>query len=86
MGKIFGELLTTYALYTLNGAGLIVVFWTLASWYITCIYGWLAEGAFVVLTYIALKLIINAIANYINKKSIYYGNRSNWDNRKKDTE
>lgn len=84
MNDIIGKLLTGYALYSLTGAGLVVIFWCFASFYIVCEYGFIAEGFFILASYIAFDLVCSAIAQYINKNSLYFGNRANWENRKKD--
>jgi hypothetical protein len=75
MGSIFGKLLTAYALYTLNGAGLIVIFLAGSCWYVQGNYGWIALGVYLVVWWILFECLIRAIANWINKNSPYYGNK-----------
>lgn len=75
MGSIFGKLLTAYAFYTLNGAGLMVIFFAGSCWYVQGNFGWIALGVYLVVWWIIVECVIRTIANWINKNSPYYGNK-----------
>ena len=78
MNKLFGELLTAYALYTLSGAGLVVIYFVGSCWYITVSFGWIALGVYLVVWWIVAECIIRAIANWIKKNSIFYSQEA-WE-------
>lgn len=82
MGSIFGKLLTAYALYTLNGAGLVVIYFVGSCWYITVVWGWIALGVYLVVWWIIVECLITAMANWIRKNSIYYSQEA-WENHRK---
>ena len=79
MGSIFGKFLTAYALYTLNGAGLIVIFFAGSCWYVQGNFGWIALGVYLVVWWIIVECLITAMANWIKKNSIFYSQEA-WEN------
>ena len=76
MINLFGKLLTAYAFATLNGAGLIVIFFAGSCWYVQGNYGWIALGVYLLIWWGIVELLIRALANWINKNSVLYGNKA----------
>ena len=74
MGKLFGEFLAARALYTLNGAGFIVIAFALISFYIVGNFGWIAEIIFCIIVFVLILLIMRLIINWINKNCDWYRN------------
>ena len=75
MINLFGKLLTAYAFATLNGAGLLVIFFAGSCWYVQGNYGWIALGVYLLVWWGIVELLIRALANWINKNSVLYGNK-----------
>lgn len=64
MNKLFSQLLSAYALYTLTGAGVTVIFVFGAAWFIWAIYGWIALAAFVVALWLLFEWVCKAIVEW----------------------
>lgn len=79
MINLFGKFLTAYAFATLNGAGLMVLFFAGSCWYVQGNFGWIALGVYLVVWGIIFECLIRAIANWINKNSIYSSQEA-WEN------
>jgi hypothetical protein len=75
MNKLFGELLTAYALYTLSGAGLVFIYFVCSCWYITVVWGWIALGIYLVVWWIVVECLIRALLRWMNKNSSYADNK-----------
>lgn len=75
MGSIFGKLLTAYALYTLNGAGLLFIFFVGSCWYVQGNFGWITLAVYLVVWWIIIYLLLTALAKWINKNSLIFGDK-----------
>jgi hypothetical protein len=75
MNKLFGELLTAYALYILSGAGLLFIFFAGSCWYVQGNFGWIALGVYLVAWWIIAECLMRAIANWIIRNSRFHGNK-----------
>jgi len=69
MNRLLSQLLTAYALYTLSGAGVVVIFVAMAAWFIWDIYGWIALGAYFFVLWLLFELACKAIADLLLRKT-----------------
>jgi len=74
MINLLGKLLTAYAFATLNGAGLIVIFFAGSCWYVQGNYGWIALGVYLLIWWSIVELLIRLLAAWLNKHDAFMRN------------